>query len=184
MDFKLDDREKNDLLFLARETLAARFENRPPVCRAPTPAMQTECGAFVTLRGAHGSLRGCIGSISGHGPLHETIRDMAAASAFHDPRFKPLVASELPGIFIELSVLSPMERLADPALVRVGSHGILIRRGLRSGLLLPQVAGEQGWDREQFLAQVCRKAGLAETAWREPDSELRIFTALVFSEPR
>jgi AmmeMemoRadiSam system protein A len=183
MDFSLDDREKSALLQIVRESLAAHFEKRPPVLRTPTPAMQTACGAFVTLRRPDRSLRGCIGSLSGHGPLHETIRDMAVASAFHDPRFRPLDAAELPGIHIEISVLSPMQRLPDPTLLEVGLHGIMIRRGLRSGLFLPQVAGEQGWDREQFLAQVCRKAGLAETAWREPDAELQVFTAIVFSEP-
>lgn len=184
MGFDLSDSDKQALLRLARETLAARFENRTPAREEPSQALRAACGAFVTLRGSDGALRGCIGSISGHGPLHETVKDMAAASAFHDPRFEPLAAAELAGLRIEISVLSPMEPVADPSLVTVGLHGVYIKRGFRSGLLLPQVPGEQGWDRQQFLTHACYKAGLPAEAWREPGTEIMVFTALVFSEPR
>jgi AmmeMemoRadiSam system protein A len=107
---------------------------------------------------------------------------MALSSAFEDPRFPPLARDELARITIEVSVLSPFRLTRDPAEIRVGTHGILVRRAGRSGLLLPQVATEQGWEREEFLAHTCRKAGLPDDAWREPDTAIEIFSAIVFGE--
>jgi AmmeMemoRadiSam system protein A len=105
-------------------------------------------------------------------------------SAFNDPRFPPLTPAEWPDVKIEISVLSPFEPVADPSCIAVGVHGIMVRRGYRSGLLLPQVATEQGWDRETFLSHACRKAGLPPDAWRGPEMQIETFTATVFHEPQ
>jgi AmmeMemoRadiSam system protein A len=181
MTLSLSETDRLTLLQTAREAIAARLAARPPVYPAPTPALQTPCGAFVTLH-AEGRLRGCIGHITAAAPLLETVKEVARSSAFEDPRFPPLGAAEWPKVSIEISVLSPFERITDAARIEVGAHGIMLRRGNRSGLLLPQVATEQGWDRETFLAHTCRKAGLPAEAWKAPDVQIEIFSALVFHE--
>ncbi len=181
MELQLTDAEKLTLLQIARAAIAARLGEPAREAAEPTGALLVPCGAFVTLRKAE-SLRGCIGYISAAKPLAVTVRDVAVCSAFEDPRFPPAQRSELPQISIEISVLSPLRRITDPGEVTVGVHGLLLKRGFRSGLLLPQVATEQGWDRETFLAHTCRKAGLPMDAWKSPDVCLEVFSAIVFGE--
>jgi len=180
-DFSLTDAERRTLLETARASIAARFEGGRLSVAEATPALRTPCGAFVTLK-IQGRLRGCIGHITAAAPLIETVRDVALSSAFEDPRFPPLAREELDRASIEISVLSPFRRARDPSEITVGTHGILMRRGGRSGLLLPQVATEQGWNREEILVHTCRKAGLPDEAWRESDTVIEIFTAIVFGE--
>jgi AmmeMemoRadiSam system protein A len=180
-DFSLTEAERKTLLETARRSIAARFEGRRLQAPEATPALRTPCGAFVTLK-IQGSLRGCIGHITAAAPLIETVRDMALASAFDDPRFPPLTREELDRATIEVSALSPFRRARDTTEIQVGTHGILVRRTGRSGLLLPQVATEQGWDREEFLVHTCRKAGLPDDAWRDPETVIEIFSAIVFGE--
>ncbi len=182
-EFSLTDGEREVLLKTARASIEARLDGCRPSFPAPTPTLMVPCGAFVTLKQGD-SLRGCIGHITATSPLVETVKEMALASAFEDPRFPPLEPEELPSIRIEISVLSPFRRIEDVGEIEVGTHGILIRRGGRSGLLLPQVATEQGWDRDTFLAHTCRKAGLPEDAWRSPEARIEVFSALVFGETR
>ncbi len=182
-EFSLTDQEKEILLQTARRSIEARFGGNRPSLPAPTPKLRIPCGAFVTLKQGE-MLRGCIGHIAATTPLDETVQEMAVASAFEDPRFPPLQPEELPGTHIEISVLSPFRKVTDPAEIQVGTHGILIRRGGRSGLLLPQVATEQGWDRDTFLEHTCRKAGLPTDAWKSPEARIEIFSALVFGEAR
>ncbi|MBU1230356.1 MAG: AmmeMemoRadiSam system protein A [Proteobacteria bacterium] len=173
--------EKQTLKELARLAIASRLTGRGPAA-APAPATETlrrPLGAFVTLK-RDGALRGCIGNLVGAGPLYETVWGMAQAAAFQDPRFNPLTPPELDGLEIEISIMGPLEPCPDPQLVEIGRHGLIMRRGARQGLLLPQVPVEWGWDREQFLAQTCRKAGLPANAWREPDTEIIWFEASVF----
>jgi AmmeMemoRadiSam system protein A len=180
-DFSLTEDERRTLLATARASIAARFAGTrfdPP---RGTPALETPCGAFVTLK-IDGHLRGCIGRLAAVEPLVRTVADVALSSAFDDPRFPPLARAELAKALIEISVLSPLARTTDVGEIRVGTHGILVRRGGRSGLLLPQVAVEQGWGREEFLVHTCRKAGLPDGAWRDPDTAIEIFTAIVFAE--
>ncbi|MEA4855501.1 MAG: AmmeMemoRadiSam system protein A [Solidesulfovibrio sp.] len=178
--FSLTDEEKASLKDLVRLRIAARLAGRDPASpRPPTGKLREPHGAFVTLT-LRGRLRGCIGHIVGDRPLFETIGDMAEAAAFGDPRFTPLTREEFQDIAIEISVLSPLTPCPDPALVEVGRHGLLVRRGARSGLLLPQVPVEWGWDRETFLDQTCRKAGLEPGCWRHPDTKLSWFEAEVF----
>ena len=173
------------LLAVARERIASAIEQRDPVYPVPTPALHRRGGAFVTLRiedGDRASLRGCIGRIEAHDELVETVRSVAYSSAFQDYRFQPLTAAEYPRVSVEISVLSPLEEITDPSLVQPGTHGLYLKSTHRSGLLLPQVATEYGWNREEFLAHTCRKAGLPPTAWRASCTALYIFTAQIFEE--
>jgi AmmeMemoRadiSam system protein A len=181
MDFSITDNEKEILLRTARESIASKLAKRTPSFPKPTETLMTNCGAFVTLH-KKGQLRGCIGYIVGTKPLIDTIREMALSSAFHDPRFSPVERNEYDSLEIEISVLSPLRRITNVDEIRVGEHGIIIKRGYNSGLLLPQVATEYGWDRDTFLKHTCHKAGLPPDAWKDPASVIEIFSAIVFSE--
>ena len=181
MEFIITDEEKKILLTSARETIAAKLLGKKAEYETPTKTLETKCGAFVTLH-IHGQLRGCIGNLVGVKPLYITIRDMAIASAFEDPRFMPLSKKELEEIDIEISVLSPLEKIKSIDEIKIGDHGILIKRGFRSGTFLPQVAPEQGWDVNQLLENVCLKAGMSADSWQAPDTELFVYSAIVFGE--
>jgi AmmeMemoRadiSam system protein A len=143
--------------------------------------LQRKRGAFVTLT-LHGQLRGCIGFVIAERPLLDTVREAARAAAFQDPRFTPLRGAELPEVHLEISVLGEPRRVRSLEEIRVGEHGLIVRRGFRSGLLLPQVATEYGWDRDTFLCHTCVKAGLPRDSWRDPDTEIQLFGAEVFGE--
>lgn len=176
--------EQRALLGLAREAIRARLEGRPPAEAPVAPRLLEPGGAFVTLsRRSDGGLRGCIGFIEASRPLAEAVAEAAVLAATADTRFEPVEAAELERLQLEISVLSPLEP-ARPEDVVVGRHGLMIRHAGRSGLLLPQVAEEHDWDRETFLDQTCRKAGLPQGAWRQPGAELRAFTAQVFGEEK
>lgn len=139
-------------------------------------------GAFVSLHTLDGDLRGCIGSIHPVAPLCHAVSSNAINAAFRDPRFYPLKREELAAIHIEISVMSPIEAVTDPDAIEVGRDGLIISRGGRAGLLLPQVATEYGWDRETFLAQTCAKAGLPRDSWRHSETRIERFSAEVFGE--
>ncbi len=173
--------EERACLKLARETLEHYFK-AGGVMRSPVKSgrLKEKRGAFVTLH-VDGDLRGCIGYPLPVKPLDETIIEMALAAATQDPRFEPLRAHELKRLKIEISVLGLPEPVADPGLVRVGSHGIIVSKGFAKGLLLPQVPVEQGWDRETYLRHGCLKAGLPPEEWKN-GAKLEVFTAQVFSE--
>jgi AmmeMemoRadiSam system protein A len=139
-------------------------------------------GAFVTLH-EYGQLRGCIGNLIGSGPLYKTVAAMAIEAATGDPRFARLTPQQIGKIDIEISVLSEMKRVKDASEINIPGHGVLVRRGFRSGVYLPQVATETGWGKEEFLTSLCgQKAGLPADAWKDPDTELYVFTAEVFGE--
>lgn len=138
-------------------------------------------GAFVSLHTRDGMLRGCIGHMVGDGPLGELVIELAVAAGTRDPRFPPASAGELPDLCYEISVLSPMTPI-DAQDVRPGVHGLYMRRGAQSGVLLPQVATEWSWSREEFLEHTSAKAGLAPDAWKDAGTEILAFTAQVFSE--
>jgi len=175
--------ERELLLEAARAAIEARLAHRPPCGPPPEGALSRPCGAFVSLHGRQDhELRGCIGRVVVREPLLETVREMAVAAATQDPRFEPVRAAELDGLAIEISVLEPPYPIRAEQ-VAVGRHGLIVRHGGHSGLLLPQVPVEHGWDRERFLAMTCRKAGLPEDAWRRVDCELLGFEAEVFGEP-
>ena len=181
MEFALTDYEKKLLLQTARETVTAVLEKRDPSYSEPTKLLTENCGAFVTLH-KHGALRGCIGYLTGIKPLFNTIKDMAVSSAFNDPRFHPVEADEIDDITIEISVLSPMKKISSIEELEPGKHGLYLKKGHSSGTLLPQVALEQGWDRETFVRYTCTKAGLPTDAYLDDSTELYVYTAVVFSE--
>jgi AmmeMemoRadiSam system protein A len=177
----LTEEDERELLTVARRALEAAVEGRAiPGCGNVAGALQEKAGAFVTLRERH-ALRGCIGQVERRNPLVETVAQCAMAAALQDPRFRPVRANELPAINIEISVLSPLVEIA-PSEIVIGLHGLLVSRGFRRGLLLPQVAREWGWDAERFLEETCHKAGLPADAWRT-GARLEAFTTHIFAEP-
>ncbi|HSD28411.1 MAG TPA: AmmeMemoRadiSam system protein A [Vicinamibacteria bacterium] len=178
---ELTAEERQALLRVARESIAAHFQRRRPQLPAATGALAENRGAFVTLHRRDGELRGCVGMMQSDRPLLDTVARMAVASATEDGRFEPVTEAELGGLKIEISALGPLAPIR-PEQVEVGRHGLLISSAGRRGVLLPQVPVEHGWDREAFLAHTCRKAGLPADTWRKPGVELLGFTAAVFSE--
>lgn len=179
----LTQEEKETLLKIARETLKSYLQDRRlPDFAIDSATLKEKRGAFVTLNTKQGDLRGCIGFIEGFKPLWETVREMALSAALNDPRFPPVSLKELEELTIEISVLSPLKKITDISEIVVGKHGIVLRRGFYSGLLLPQVATDYGWTREEFLEHTCLKAGLPPNAWADQQTQISIFSADVFGE--
>lgn len=181
VDLGLSADEKKVLKDLALRSIQNRClgETPPEPPANLTEKLKEPRGAFVCLHKGK-ELRGCIGLIEARLPLHETIREMAVQAAFGDPRFCALDPSELGEIDLEISVLTPFRRIKDPSEIELGRDGLLIRKGVHSGLLLPQVAVENGWDRTKFLEWTCRKAGLGANEWKSEDAEIQAFSADVF----
>jgi hypothetical protein len=179
----LNSSEKKRLLEIARSTIENYLKTGKALeIKASEPNLLKPGGAFVTLN-ENGQLRGCIGNMSAKTPLFITVRDMAIQAATEDPRFSPLKAQELNKIKIEVSALSPLEKVDSAEAIQLGTHGVLVRRGFNSGVFLPQVARETGWSKEEFLSNLCtHKAGLEAGAWKDKSTELYIFSAQVFSE--
>ena len=179
----MDDKQKQTLLKVARDTVAAVIKGEPTEApQSDDPELNAPCGCFVTLKN-HGRLRGCIGQFISESPLIELVAEMAKSSATGDPRFfaDPISAGELDQLDVEISVLSPLQRTNEPLSLRLGVDGIYIKKGRTSGCFLPQVATETGWSKEEFLSYCCaHKAGLAADAWRDPETEVNLFTADVF----
>jgi AmmeMemoRadiSam system protein A len=171
------------LLEIARQTLTEFVRGTARSVQKPEDSyLQCDTyGAFVTLYKGE-ELRGCVGNCTPHGPLYETVIDVTEAAASRDSRVAPIVESELDEIHLDITVISPLEKTARPLDLEIGKHGLFIGRGGKRGVLLPQVAREHGWDKETFLAQTCVKAGLAKDAWRNPDTEVSTFTALIIEE--
>lgn len=179
--FTLSGEEQKLLLHNARQAIASYLETGQILADGSgRPAFKTPLGVFVTLK-KKGNLRGCIGLPEPVLPLGLAVIQAAIHAATKDPRFPPVKTEELNSIAIEISVLSPMRRISDPKTVKVGSHGLLIKKSGRSGLLLPQVAVENGWDRMTFLEQICLKAGLPPDAWRT-GAELYVFESFIFGD--
>jgi len=179
----LTKKQKDRLLGIARKTMETYIKKGKKLdYTEKDPLLNREMGAFVTLH-RNGQLRGCIGNIIGSGPLYLTVRDMAIQSSTQDPRFSPVGPDELEKIDIEISVLSELEEIKDPNVIEVGKHGVLVRSGSRSGVYLPQVGTETGWNREEFMMSLCgNKAGLPPDAWKTGKCKIFIFTAEVFGE--
>lgn len=173
--------EQQQLLTLARETIIARVNGTPlPLLDTPSADLTSRSGCFVTIK-RRKQLRGCIGTFVSDQPLWETVREMAVSAATRDPRFRPMQPEELTDFHLEISVLSPLRDIASVDEIQVGTHGLYVIKGSAHGVLLPQVAVEYGWDRETFLRQTCRKAGLPEDAWLR-NCRILAFTAEVFGE--
>lgn len=182
MSDALDEGRQRTLLNIARTAIRRSLETGADRggAPAPDPVLDRARGAFVTLK-VDGELRGCIGFPLPHGPLAATVQEAAVLAASQDYRFEPLRLEEMGGLKIEISVLSLPRPVRNPDEVEVGTHGIIVSKGSNRGLLLPQVPGEYGWDRETFLRHGCLKAGLPEDAWRK-GAKIEVFTAQVFSE--
>jgi len=182
----LTDVERSEILRRARHA-AARALGLPEGKRDLPPAsgrLAEPGAAFVTWK-REGRLRGCIGSVEPWRPLAEDVEKNAVAALLRDPRFAPAQPRDLPRLSLEVSVMTPLELLPEPpAGIGLGVHGVVVKKGQRSGLLLPQVAPEWGWDVATLLAQVCLKAGLPEDAWRSgsPPATVYRFSAEVFGE--
>ena len=179
----LDESQRQTLLRIARETIAVALDGRRISWSADDvdETLRRPAGAFVTLT-IHGELRGCIGSIIAVEPLYQAVATSARNAAFRDPRFFPLTKDELGRIELEISVMGPIERVTNVDAIVVGRDGLIISRGGQAGLLLPQVATDWGWDREEFLSQTCVKAGLPRDAWKLPETKIEKFSAEVFGE--
>ncbi len=180
-DSPLSEQEKITLLSVARQSIKTYLEeNTPDDFEITLPSLLEKRGAFVTLKRDH-ELRGCIGTFITEKPLYETVIDMAIGAATKDPRFQPLDLDELDNVSIDISVLSELNLIDDVSKIEIGKHGIFIIKGPYKGVLLPQVATENMWDRNTFLEHTCIKAGLQPDAWKE-GCEIYIFSAEIFGE--
>jgi AmmeMemoRadiSam system protein A len=177
----LSEKDRKAILELARQGVFHAVCHERPLSTFPTTGVFAERrGLFVTLHVAK-KLRGCIGVIEVSTNLGEALARCAADAAMHDPRFSRMRADEMDALEIEVSLLSPIEPI-QPEAVEIGIHGLLVERGMRRGLLLPQVAVEHRLSREQFLAETCTKAGLPREAWKEPETKLFGFRCELISE--
>lgn len=169
------------MLGLARLTIRTYLaKGRFPEYEPQGDGLKKNMGAFVSLHEGE-RLRGCIGVFVSEKPLYRTVMEMGVSAATDDPRFSSVTTEELPRINIEISVISPLEKIKDIVEIEVGRHGLYIVKGKRRGVLLPQVATEFGFDCDTFLDQTCVKAGLMPGDWRE-GADIYIFEAEVFSE--
>ena len=177
----LTKKEQKELLRIARETIVGYVTDRKvPVVVTTSPGLNLHSGCFVTVKQKE-ELRGCIGNFVSDQPLYQLVQDMAVSAATRDPRFYPMKSHDLADFAVDISVLSPLEKIASVEEIRVGIHGIYIVKGSYRGVLLPQVATEYGWSRDQFLQHTCIKAGLPEDAW-QGECDIYRFSAQVFGD--
>jgi AmmeMemoRadiSam system protein B/AmmeMemoRadiSam system protein A len=180
IDLGFNEKEKTKLKEIARHSIETAVKGKTPTePHGITDKLKEPYGIFVTIN-KHGNLRGCIGRIIGDQPLYLSCQQMARAAALEDPRFPPVTQDELKDLEIEISILTPLQRLAKKEDIVIGRDGLLIRKGMYSGLLLPQVASEYGWDVDEFLEQTCHKAGLSTDVLKSKDAEIYRFSAEVF----
>lgn len=180
---RLTDEEKKELLSIARTTLEKYLKTGEiPLIQVNNKRLsELKLGCFVTLK-RDGELRGCIGNFSSKDVLYKNVQKMAIASATEDPRFSSVSLKELASLRIEVSVLYPLIKIKDIDEILVGRDGLYIVYGYYSGVLLPQVATEYGWDKEEFLSHTCLKAGLSADSWKKLPLEIYRFEADVFGE--
>jgi len=173
--------EQKELLKIARNTIVSYVTNgKVPPVETLSDGLNLESGCFVTIK-QKGELRGCIGNFVSDKPLYKLVQEMAVSAATRDPRFYPMKAHDLDDFELDISVLSPLKMASSVEEIQVGTHGIYIVKGSYRGVLLPQVATEYGWTRDEFLRHTCIKAGLPENAW-QGECDIFIFSALVFGE--
>ncbi len=184
-DSFLKDSDKKALLLIARNaihTFLAGSLSPSYEIASLSPALLNKAGVFVTLKKGN-KLRGCIGHFKAEIPLYKTVQQMAIASATHDTRFDAVTSDELELLDIEISVLTPMQKIENVKNIRLGTDGIYIKKGSRSGTFLPQVASETGWNLEEFLGHCARdKAGIGWNGWQDEDSEIYVYQAVLFGE--
>ena len=179
--FQLTESDQQLLLQVARNSVHSYLMSESPRLPEVSAGVLGEPhGIFVSIH-KRGELRGCIGNVHPAGPLLRSVAECAIAAAVGDPRFMPLMITELPDVEFEISVLSTMRPVRDISDIEVGTHGLLISKKSAHGLLLPQVATTYGWDRERFLQETCRKAGLRPDDWKD-GATIQFFSAFVFGE--
>ncbi|KAF0221516.1 MAG: hypothetical protein FD174_285 [Geobacteraceae bacterium] len=179
MQNQLLDEEKKLLLDIAKGTIVEYVNNGTiPQWELNSGNLTANMGCFVTIKN-NGMLRGCIGNFVSDKPLYHLVQEMAVSAATGDPRFYPMKKEDLKDFRVEISVLSPMQKISSIDEIEVGVHGLYMEKNFSRGVLLPQVAVEYGWDRETFLSQTSIKAGLTRDAWKE-GAEIYIFSAEVF----
>jgi len=178
----LNDNERAFLLKLARNVIS-KTSNGEEIDSLDyySDTLSSKLGVFVTLH-KYGELRGCIGYVEGIRPLQDAVIEMAQSAAFNDPRFDPVSSDEVDDLELEISVLSPIEEVKNIDEIVIGKHGLIIEQGFYKGLLLPQVATENNWDRTDFLQHTCRKSGLPVNAWQDKNTKIYFFSAEIFSE--
>ena len=192
LSFELDPEEGAFLVGFARSSIeAALGRGEPPSLEDVSGKLKTDCGVFVTLNKVSGSspnLRGCIGFPYPVMPLADAVSEAAVSAALRDPRFQPVSLGEMDSVAVEVSVLTPPEKIVVespgeyPDHVRVGRDGLIMDRGSSRGLLLPQVAMDWGWGAEEFLSQCCVKAYQPPDSWITPGTEVYRFKAIIFAE--
>lgn len=180
-DSKLNEAEQKILLNLAKQTVENYVRtNKIIEIKKTNVNLNKHQGAFVTLK-KHGDLRGCIGEFKADEPLYRVVINMAIAAATQDPRFNPVLEDELDDLEYEISVLSPLRKVDSWKEIEIGKHGVEIKQGMRRGVFLPQVATENNWDLNTFMNVLCtQKAGLPADCWKDPKTEIYVFTAQVF----
>ncbi len=177
----LDSENQKILVSLARRTIKQFLESETlPLPRDFGPVLESRQGAFVTLK-KHGDLRGCVGHMAENLPLGQVVSAMAIQAAFNDPRFRPVTLSEFSDLEIEISVLTPFKQVSSYEDIVIGRDGVIIEKDGRRAVFLPQVAVEQGWDRDRMLEQLCLKAGLSEGGWKD-GAALHTFQAQIFGD--
>jgi uncharacterized protein (TIGR00296 family) len=191
LTFTLSLKEGEYLVKLARNSiLEVLNKENIPITKTPE-ILNTKCGTFVTLKifeEANYNLRGCIGLPYPVKPLIEAVKESAKNAAFNDPRFHPVQKDEMNRIIVEVSVLTPPVKInvkdpqMIPKMIEVGKDGLIIQKGYRSGLLLPQVAVDYNWNAEEFLIQCCYKAGIAFDSWLFEETGIMKFQALIYAE--
>jgi hypothetical protein len=177
----LSPTDRAALLGIARGAVLAHLGLAPAPALPAAGPLAAERGAFVTLH-VGGELRGCIGTFRPQSSLAATVARMAVAAASEDPRFRAVAPADVAELRVAVSALAPPHRIADPRALEIGRQGLVVRRGLHRGTLLPKVAVEHGWGAEEFLKHTCLKAGLPPRAWEEPDVEIEAFEAEEFGE--
>ena len=178
------EKQKVEILTFVRNTIRNKLEKNRNIAAVPTSEyLNEERSCFVTLHSKNGALRGCIGHITAFEPLYDNLRRNASNAAFQDPRFSPVKsAEELSSLNIEVSILTPAEKVDSYNDIVIGEHGVILKNGGRNAVFLPQVAPEQGWDVQTTLMHLSMKAGLPSNAWEFPETQFEVFKAIVFGE--
>lgn len=178
----LSETDASTLLHIARQTIQCQVTAGHYACEPQSSEpLNVCCGCFVTIT-CNNQLRGCIGNFTTDQPLYREVSAMALAAATKDPRFHPMEHHELDSFSVEISVLSPLQKITDITEICVGTHGLYLEKNFQRGVLLPQVATEYRWDVETFLQQTCRKAGLPGNAWQADDTDIYVFSATILQE--
>lgn len=183
LENELSKEEQKRLLEIAQESLESYMkQGKIKKFEETNPLLNKQMGAFVTLN-KNNQLRGCIGVFEANVPLYQVVAETVISSAINDPRFKPVTKDELDKLEYEISVLTPLKKVDSWKDIEIGKHGVQIKKGMRSGVFLPQVATDNNWDLDTFMSVLCtQKAGLPSNCWKDSETDIYVFTAQVFDE--